>query len=233
MTRSRFRLWAVSAIACVGCRAVSGDPSSIESTTFGGDVGTGSSSDAKGREAGSTSSPQAAGRQPGGVQLLLVDAPAEVGSVFVTVSHVDADLADGGWRTLVEGEKKVDLLTLRGGAALDLGSASLPAGRVNQLRLHLAEGAEPYLTTLDGVEHPLAVPSGTEAGIKLVGGFDVPECATGQVTLDFDVEQSLESHAKGWMLRPVVRIKALALESDCGDAGASADADSGTDAGAS
>lgn len=162
----------------------------------------------------------------GHVTFRLVDAPADVKSVFVTVARLDAEVGDT-WRTLVTKESKVDLLTLRDGAFLELGAAELPPGHVGQLRLHLAEGSDATVVTHDDVEHPVSIPSAAKSGIKLVGGFDVPACASGVVTLDFDGERSVQPSQGpngGFSLRPVVRIKAVVLAGDC-DAGAAPVAD--------
>lgn len=146
---------------------------------------------------------------------------------MVTVARIDASIG-GAWTTLVDAPATVDLLTLQGGRSLDLGSAKLPPGRIEQLRLHLLPGADHHVQTPDGSEHPLEIPSGEQSGIKLVGGFDVPACASGAVTIDFDAKKSLMVHPAGkdgstFSLRPVVRIKAIALAGSCANAEPTAD----------
>jgi hypothetical protein len=127
----------------------------------------------------------------------LVDAPTdEVSKIVVTVAKVEADVEGSGWATLSAAPLEVDLLSLQGGVFASLGAASLPAGHVNQLRLYLDETAAQHVTLSDGSEAPLKVPSGVESGIKIVGGFDVGACQSGQVTLDFDGRKSLV-HAGG------------------------------------
>lgn len=163
----------------------------------------------------------ASGPRDAHVSFRLVDAPADVSAVVVTFDRLEAQLEDGGWKTLAEGEKTVDLLTLQGGAFLDLGVASLPPGRVGQLRLRLVDGGDQHVT-VGGVDHALDVPSGAQSGIKIVGGFDVPACASGEVTIDFDAQKSLQVHAAGksgtYKLRPVVKIKAVVLRGSCEEA---------------
>jgi hypothetical protein len=227
-----------AALLIAGCTlgAIGDEQSSGSGTTESGGAATNNGSSAT-----ATVTPSRYGH----VSFRLVDAPAEVQSIFVTVSRLDAEVG-GTWQTLVTKEETIDLLTLRNGASLDLGAAVLPPGHVGQLRLHLAEGSQAHMTTNDGVDHPLTIPSAAQSGIKLVGGFDVPECASGQVTIDFDGEKSLQLHSPGengsengkgknadagaaseWMLRPVVRIKALVMKGECPDA---ADAGDTTDA---
>jgi|GEM_PF-4779806 len=172
--------------------------------------------------------------RPASLELRLVDAPADdVTSVFVTVEAIEASIS-GGWTVLTSERHTVDLLTLQGGDYLSLGIASLPPGRVGQLRLRLAEDGEQHVVTSDGVAHPLRVPSGDSSGIKLVGGFEVPECATGYVSIDFDAKRSLAAPkdvgqgAKPandeWQLSPVIRLKAIVTTGSCADDGGAGEA---------
>lgn len=224
------------AAALVACSSAgTSDPSSTSSAegpAAGAPGSSSSSSSSSSEQAGGASATAPGGSRVARVAFRLVDAPTEdVSAIFVTVSRIDASIG-GAWKTLVEGSSTVDLLTLQGGKFLDLGTAALPPGRVDQLRLHLAPGGDHHVQTPDGVDHPLTIPSGEQSGIKLVGGFDVPECASGAVTLDFDGKKSLMVHPSGqdgttYSLRPVVRIKAIALAGSCEDA-----ADAGAEGGA-
>jgi hypothetical protein len=160
------------------------------------------------------------------LSLRLVDAPAdEVTSIVVSVESVEASVG-GAWTTLVAPAATVDLLTLQGGKYLEMGVAALPPGRVDQLRMRLAPTGDHHVVTPDGEAHALVVPAGEQSGIKLVGAFDVPPCSTGHLTIDFDGKKSLQLVTKGaaaadaWMLRPVVRLKAVVASGECGDAGA-------------
>jgi hypothetical protein len=153
----------------------------------------------------------------GRMEVRLVDAPADdVKEVVVTITRVEAHLAGGGgWQTLAEQTATVNLLELQGGSFVRLGVASLPTGRITQLRLYVKEDGPNYVTTPDDVKHPLTVPSGTQSGIKIKAGFDWPACADGHVTIDFDGKKSLFVHPKGngagdeWLLRPVIRLKSV------------------------
>lgn len=224
----------VIAAALVACSSAGTSDPPLSSSAEGpaaGAAGSSSSSSSSSEQAGGASATAPGGSRAARVAFRLVDAPTEdVSAIFVTVSRIDASIG-GAWKTLVEGSSTVDLLTLQGGKFLDLGTASLPPGRVDQLRLHLAPGGDHHVQTPDGVDHPLTIPSGEQSGIKLVGGFDVPECASGAITLDFDGKKSLMVHPSGqdgttFSLRPVVRIKAIALAGSCEDA-----SDAGADAG--
>ena len=179
----------------------------------------------------------------GRLELRLVDAPAdEVKEIVVTITRVEAHSAGGGgWMVLGEKTATVDLLKLQGGTFAQLGVVSMPPGKITQMRLYVAEEGPNYVTTPDGVQHPLNTPSGVESGLKIKGQFDWPACALGNVTIDFDGKKSIFVHPKGagagdeWQLRPVIRLKSVSVTGDaCGDAGVDAGAPattSTTDAG--
>jgi hypothetical protein len=163
------------------------------------------------------------------MSIRLVDAPSDdVKEIVVTINRVTAHVVGGGgWVDLANQTATVDLLTLQGGTFAQLGVISMPAGKVTELRLYTVDAGPNYVTTPDGVHHPLTVPSGDESGIKIKGGFDVPACAQGNITLDFDGKKSIFTHPLGagagdeWMLRPVVRLKEVAATGTCSDGGSS------------
>ena len=166
----------------------------------------------------------------GGVQVRLVDAPKmDVKEIVVTITHVDAHVAGGGWVRLVSTKQTVDLPHPAGRELLPPRHHAAPHGRITQFRLYVDEAGPDYVTTPDMLRHPLDVPSGVESGIKLKAGFEVQPCAQGQVTLDFDGKNSIFTHPLGkgagdqWLLRPVVRLKAVVLQGTCNDGGAGSD----------
>ncbi|HEY0705836.1 MAG TPA: DUF4382 domain-containing protein [Polyangia bacterium] len=163
--------------------------------------------------------------KPGQVELRLVDAPAdEVTEIVVTITRVEAHVAGGGgWVVLGDKTATIDLLKLQGGTFAQLGVVQMPAGKVTQLRLYVQEDGTNYVTTPDGKQHPLTVPSGPQSGIKIKAGFTWPECGMGNMTIDFDGKKSIHVHPKGagagdeWILRPVVRLKSVQVSGDgCG-----------------
>ena len=165
------------------------------------------------------------GPQSGDIEIRLVDAPTTtVTQIVVTITKVEAHV-NGQWQTLSSATKTVDLLSLQGGTFALLGVTQIPAGKITQFRLYVTDAGPNYVTTPDTKQHPLTVPSGDESGIKLKVNVDVNACAQGSITLDFDGKKSIFTHPLGagagdeWILRPVIRMKEVALSGSCGDAG--------------
>jgi hypothetical protein len=133
---------------------------------------------------------------------------AKVKEIIVTVAKVTAHSTSAGWTTLSNKEITVDILKLAQ-FAQPLGFANMPAGKVTQVRLYLAENGLQYVTRDDGVRVDLKVPSGLQSGIKLKGLFDVAGCQLTSVPIDFDGKHSIWVHPTGqgdlWILRPVIR----------------------------
>ena len=86
----------------------------------------------------------------------------------------------------------------------------MPAGKVTQVRLYLAENKPQYVTRDDGVRVDLKVPSGLQSGIKIKGLFDIAGCNLTSLPLQIDAKKSIWVHPTGqgdlWILRPVIRM---------------------------
>jgi hypothetical protein len=141
-------------------------------------------------------------------------------SVWVTVERVrihrsaTAGEADGGWQDLyLSPARRVDLLTLRNGVFVDLGTMPLPAGTYTQLRLVLAGNngnQSPYANQLDladGSPMPLSTPSGPQSGLKLDVDVEVLPGQLGELVLDFDPCKSVVRAGRSGRhnLKPVIR----------------------------
>lgn len=154
-------------------------------------------------------------RQPtsaavGTVRLKLTDAPGDFDSVCIVVSRVSAHIAGsddgaGGWEQLTDTPATYDLLTLRNGVFATMAIAQVPAGTYTQLRLQIGDGSH---VVVDGVAHPLEIPSGVQTGAKLVGEFEVPAGGLLDLELDFDAARSIVLTGSGtWRLDPVIRVR--------------------------
>lgn len=140
--------------------------------------------------------------------------------MVVTVAQVRAHVDGAGWTTFGNVTSTADLLTLDEGRYQLLGFNQLPAGHVSEVRLYVTDAGENYVIDASGTRHDLVVPSGEASGITLALGMDALPCAGGQLTLGFDAHQSILVQSSGtapeaWMLRPVVRLRALSLAGSC------------------
>ncbi|MBU0719104.1 MAG: DUF4382 domain-containing protein [Planctomycetes bacterium] len=157
---------------------------------------------------GSSTEPVQEGQ--GEIRIVLVDRPAECDAVNIVVDEVsvhssDADSASG-WIVLNSTTRTFDLLTLRNGASEILGDSLLDPGHYTQIRLKLADSCT---VVVDGLTHPLEVPSGVQSGLKLNHPFDIASNALYELTLDFDAMRSI--HVTGtdrYKLSPVIRVVA-------------------------
>jgi hypothetical protein len=123
----------------------------------------------------------------------------------------------GGWIILCSDVQTLDLLQLTNGrfgalcpeAAADGGTTSklidVPAGRISQLRLHLASAG---LTFNDGTPPAsLTVPSGSTSGLKINIDRDVPKGGLLDLKLDFNAASSITRlGSSSYRLGPVLTV---------------------------
>ncbi len=136
----------------------------------------------------------------------ITDAPVDdenVKGVYIAFDAVHYKPADAEWVVEELNETRViNLLDLQEGNSTFLAQTELPAGRINQVRFIINE-AESFIELVDEGNQSLTVPSGEE---KIVGGFVVPAGGDINVTADFNVRKSLVLDAKGYKLKPTIRI---------------------------
>ena len=161
----------------------------------------------------------APGTGNGTVRVALTDAPAcGYDQVNVTVERVRFHMSagagdnDAGWTDIVLNPvRKIDLLTLTNGVIADLGQTTLPAGLYTQIRMVLSPngGGSPGNSVVPrgGSEMPLATPSGTQSGLKLINSFTVEPGKLTDVLLDFDACKSIVQRGNGtYGLKPVIHV---------------------------
>lgn len=159
--------------------------------------------------------------------LRLTDAPADISEAVVTVERVDLVSEDAeeddddeeedeeGIVTLTDETRQINLLELQGGVSETLADVTVPEGTYTQLRFVL--GDENYLVFDDGSRQDLSVPSGQQSGIKIVLPAVEIENDGDQidVTLDFDVEESLVQTGTGdYLFQPTVKVKSVLVNGE-------------------
>jgi hypothetical protein len=156
----------------------------------------------------------------GTMRVRMTDAPGEFDEVNLVLTEVsvrrdgavsDSDSVDveSEWIVLSDGPATYDLMDLRNGVFATIGEADLPAGRYSQVRLKIGSGST---VVVDGVSHPLVIPSGSQSGLKLIGDFTVTDGGTTDIGLDIDAARSIHETGNGkWMMKPVVRVMPVSV----------------------
>jgi len=132
------------------------------------------------------------------------DDTTDVDDDTTDVDDHDGDVDGGGWEIVKDETFTVDLMALRNGVFTTLGVALVPAGHYTQIRLKLGPGSD---VVVDGVTHPLVVPSGMQSGLKLIHPFTVPPEGFVDLLLDMDAQTSVSETVSGtWTLHPTVKV---------------------------
>jgi hypothetical protein len=151
----------------------------------------------------------------GTLSLGVTDAPVDdAARVVVEFTGVELRHQDGGVESFVfDAPRRIDLLALQGGGSeLLLEDEEVPAGHYEWIRLSVnadRTASTSFIEYDDGTVFPLFIPSGNEAGLRLVSGFDVPAGGSADFTLDFDLRRSVvrpPGLAPNHILRPTVRL---------------------------
>jgi len=142
------------------------------------------------------------GTGQGTLSVRLADAPdPDITALNITIDRVQANV-NGGWKDIETDPVTVNLLDLTKND-LGIGSANLPAGNYNQIRLFLSEAT----VTDDTGTHEVTVPSAAQTGLKLNVNYTIsPETVT-TLLLDFNVDKSLIRQGNGrYRLQPVIPV---------------------------
>ena len=147
-------------------------------------------------------------QQNGNLKLYLVDAPASLDSVIISVKRVEVHKAGydstSGWFVINNTAKAYDLMALRNGASAVLGDSALAAGQYTQIRLVPGDG---NYTVNYGIKHSLTIPSAMQTGIKLNHEFTIEPGNLYELFLDFNADKSIIIRGNGnYMMKPVIRV---------------------------
>lgn len=145
------------------------------------------------------------------LQVALTDAPFPyVKEVWIDVQQIEI-LEDGHDPLILNGTHPglYNLFDLTQGKDTLLADATIPPGKISQIRLIL--GDNNYLVTLDGTKIPLKTPSAQESGLKVQIHQDVAGGILYRLTLDFDAGKSINKAGNSgqYLLKPVLRILSL------------------------
>lgn len=154
------------------------------------------------------------GPRTGQMSVQVTDAPVD-GADNVVVRFVGLSVKPLGQPAMsfvFDSPKDIDLLALAGGDAAPLiSNVVVPAGAYEWMRLDVAADFDLVYDSyiqIAGSQYELRVPSGAESGLKLNGGFTVPQGGLASYTLDFDLRRSVVEPVgqPGYYLKPVIRM---------------------------
>lgn len=141
-----------------------------------------------------------------GMQVRMVDAPADYDAIYVDVKDVmvTTSNSDEGWVSISGIHAGVyNLLDLTNGVDVLIADGSVPAGRINQIRLVLGDNNS---IVVDGTTYPLKTPSAQQSGLKINFNADLLAGQVYLVMLDFDASKSIVLNGNGdYHLKPVIR----------------------------
>jgi hypothetical protein len=161
------------------------------------------------------------------LEVYLTDSPALYDAVNIDVTKIEIkssdDQSDNGWQQLTSAKTGMyNLLDFKNGMDALLASVELPAGKVSQLRLTLADD---NTIVINGTNQslPLETPSAQQSGLKFNIHADLVEGVTYKLWIDFDAARSVVTTGSNkYVLRPTIRtfteatsgaIKGIALPS--------------------
>jgi hypothetical protein len=162
----------------------------------------------------------------GTLSLSLTDAStSEYQAVYMTIIAVQVHLggntsSPNNWQDIemYDSPLTVNLLDLVNGVREELGIAELASGHYTQMRLIIGDTPDdpnlPYAnfvidTSNPPVTYELKVPSGSQTGEKIVGGFRINTNQTTELILDIDACRSVVKSAGNndkWIIKPTIKV---------------------------
>ncbi len=138
------------------------------------------------------------------INMHLKDGPGAYDAVWLNIQDVEVTMEGSSAVTLAPIRPGMyDLLQFKNGLDTLLLRATLPAGKINQIRLILGDG---NAVVVDGVTEALTTPSAQESGLKLNLNETFAAGGAYDIWIDFDASKSINQTGNGkYMLKPVIR----------------------------
>jgi hypothetical protein len=155
------------------------------------------------------------GTQNGFLSLSITDAPID-SAKEVWVQFYGVELKPTSTEDVVtlnfNPALNINLLALQGQDSFQMFSnAILPAGQYDWIRLNVNatnDGVlDSYIKLDDNSVHELDIPSGSESGLKIIGGLEVIANTPTSMTIDFDLRKSIvKTDEELYKLKPVLKL---------------------------
>lgn len=147
--------------------------------------------------------------QPATFTVKLVDAPVSYDKVLIDIQDVQikasTDNSDTGWKSLTISRKGVyNILDFKNGLDTVLGTISLPAGMISQLRLVLGSNNQ---VVFNGIKSNMTTPSAQQSGLKLLINTTLLAGIDYVYWVDFDATKSIvHTGSNNFILKPVLKV---------------------------
>ncbi len=147
--------------------------------------------------------------QNASVQFRLTDAPGAFDAVYIDIQQIEIKAGENSQLITLARPGIYNLLDFTNGLDTLMADASVPPGRLNQIRLILGNNNS---VVVNGINHLLATPSAQQSGLKLNVQYDLQAGVAYTYTLDFDAGRSIVLQGNGsYMLKPVIRVQTSAI----------------------
>lgn len=139
------------------------------------------------------------------LNIRLTDAPLDVDEVNIDLQSILVKGPGGQEEIQLNTNAGIyDLLDLQNGIDVLVANAMISLDEIRQVRLVLGED---NTVVVDGVEHELKIPSGSQSGLKIQVCLDLTGMPVYSLILDFDAAESVYQLGNGrYQMRPVIRV---------------------------
>ena len=140
------------------------------------------------------------------LKVRMTDNPYNATEVNVDIREVRVNMRDdsAGWTSLSTNAGIYNLLDLQNGLDTLLAQGIVPTGTLKEIRFVLGDDNS---ITIDSVNYPLTIPSGSESGLKIKLNKNL-NASIDSVLIDFDAALSIHQTGTGeYKLKPVLKIK--------------------------
>ncbi|MCB9265236.1 MAG: DUF4382 domain-containing protein [Lewinellaceae bacterium] len=150
------------------------------------------------------------------LNIRLVDAPLAIDEVNIDLQSILVKGPGGSEEIVLNTNAGIyNLLDLTNGIDALVASAMVSLNEIRQVRLILGED---NTVVVDGVEHDLKIPSGSQSGLKIQVCLDLTGMPQYDLILDFDAAASVFQNGNGqYRMHPVIKV--VNPDASCGGNG--------------
>jgi len=139
------------------------------------------------------------------LNIRLTDAPLDIDEVNIDLQSILVKGPGGSEEIELNTNAGIyDLLDLQNGIDVLVANAMVSLSEIRQVRLVLGEE---NTVVVDGEEHELKIPSGSQSGLKINVCLDLSGTPQYDLILDFDAAESVHQTGNGrYIMQPVIRV---------------------------